>query len=108
MKRHDRYFVYILQCRTGTYYTGYTNNLEKRVALHNKGRGAKYLRGKLPAALVYFKKFAYYKNALKEEKRVKKLPRKKKEELINGETDLKRQRRNKKINPIKNRKTIKS
>ena len=101
MKRHDRYFVYILRCCDGTFYTGYTNNLEKRVALHNKGRGAKYLRGKLPADLVYSKQFAYYKNALKEEKRVKKLPRLRKEHLIQGIVARPKRRRRKKIQPKK-------
>ena len=101
MKRHDRYFVYIMRCCDGTFYTGYTNNLEKRVALHNKGRGAKYLRGKLPADLVYSKQFAYYKNALKEEKRVKKLPRLRKEHLIQGIVARPKRRRRKKIQPKK-------
>lgn len=82
IKRHDRYFVYILECRDGSYYTGYTNDLEQRVKRHNDGHGAKYLRVKLPVTLVYSKEYKYYKNALSAERRIKKLTRNQKEELI--------------------------
>ena len=47
IKRVDSFCVYMLECNDGTYYTGYTNNLEKRIQEHNNSkRGAKYLRGK--------------------------------------------------------------
>ena len=82
IKREGRFFVYILQCKDGTYYTGYTNDLENRIALHNSGNGAKYLRGKLPVKLVYAKEYHYYKNALRGERKIKKLTRKQKEKLI--------------------------
>jgi putative endonuclease len=82
IKREDEFFVYIVQCRDGTYYTGYTNDLKSRVALHNSGNGAKYLRGKLPVKLVYAKEYHYYKNALHGEKNIKKLTREQKEKLI--------------------------
>ena len=82
MKRHGRYFVYIVECKNGTYYTGYTNNLENRVKLHNSGRGAKYLKGKLPVKLVFAKPYRYYKNALNKEKEVKKFSRREKEALV--------------------------
>ena len=81
-KRKDNYFVYIVQCVDGTYYTGYTNNLEKRIERHNSGHGSKYVRGKRPVKLVYARKYIYYKNALRGEKQIKRLDRKKKEELI--------------------------
>ena len=80
--RKSKYWVYILQCREGTYYTGYTNNLESRIALHNKGKGAKYLRAKLPVKLVYAKEYRYYKNALRHERNIKKMTRKQKEVII--------------------------
>ena len=82
IKRHGNFFVYIVQCSHGTYYAGYTSNLESRIKLHNSGQGAKYLRGKLPVQLVYSKEYKYYKNALRAEKTIKKLPRNRKEELI--------------------------
>ena len=67
--------MYIVQCRDGTYYTGYTKNLKQRVSLHNSGNGAKYLKSKLPVKFVYAKEYRYYKNALRAERRVKKLTR---------------------------------
>ncbi len=82
LKRKDKFYVYIVKCKNGTYYTGYTNNLENRVKLHNKGNGAKYLRGKLPVELVYAKEYKYYKNVLHAERNLKKLTRKQKECLI--------------------------
>ena len=82
MKRHDQYFVYIVRCKNGTFYTGYTNNLEKRLEAHNKGVGAKYLRGKGPVVLVYSREYKYYKNAFKGERETKLLTRTQKEELI--------------------------
>ncbi|MBI5049841.1 MAG: GIY-YIG nuclease family protein [Nitrospirae bacterium] len=78
------FFVYIVKCANGTYYTGYTNNLENRIKLHNKGDGAKYLKGKLPVQLVYAKEYKYYKNALHAERNLKKLTRKEKEVLISN------------------------
>lgn len=77
-----KYYVYIVECGNGTYYTGSTKDLEKRVALHNKGRGAKYLRGKTPVKLVYVKEYKYYKSAFKKELALKKLTHKQKQELI--------------------------
>ena len=82
-KRTGIYFVYIVECRDGTYYTGYTNNLEKRIREHNcSKRRAKYLRGKLPVKLVYAKEYHYYKNALAAEKRIKRLSHRQKQELV--------------------------
>jgi len=82
IKRHSLYYIYIVQCQIGTYYTGYTNNLEKRIADHNNGHGSKYLRGKGPVKLVYAKEYKYYKNVLRAERSLKKLTRVQKEELI--------------------------
>jgi putative endonuclease len=50
--------------------------------MHNSGKGAKYVKGKLPAKLVYTKEYRYYKSALNEEIRIKKLPRERKSELV--------------------------
>jgi putative endonuclease len=92
IKREDNFFVYIVQCRNGTYYTGYTNNLQNRIALHNSGNGAKYLRGKLPVKLVYSKEYHYYKNVLRAERSLKKLTRAQKTNLIKiyAENNLKK------------------
>jgi putative endonuclease len=71
--RRSQYWVYMLRCKDGTYYTGYTKNIENRIALHKSGKGAKYVRNKLPIKLVYTKEYRYYKSALNEERRIKKL-----------------------------------
>jgi len=86
IKRKGSFFVYIVQCSRGTYYTGYTSDLENRIKLHNNGIGAKYLKGKGPVKLVYAREYKYFKIAFKEEIRIKKLSRGKKEELIKEHT----------------------
>ena len=82
IQRRSQFFVYILQCSDASFYTGYTNDLEKRVLLHNKGGGSKYVKTRLPAKLVFFKTYKYYKLALLEERRIKTLTRKQKERLV--------------------------
>lgn len=84
IKRKGSFFVYIVQCSKGTYYTGYTSDLKNRMKKHNDGTGAKYLKGKGPVKLVYAREYRYFKNAFKAEIEIKKLPRKKKEALIRG------------------------
>lgn len=90
IKREGRFFVYIVQCRDGTYYTGYTKNLENRIALHKSGKGAKYVRSRLPIELVYTKEYCYYKSALNEEKRIKQLKREQKSKLVRTYAENKR------------------
>ena len=82
MKRHNKFFVYIIEDKNGTYYTGYTTDISKRLALHEKGIGAKFLKGRLPIRLVFLKKYLYFKNALSAERRIKKYTRNRKENLI--------------------------
>ena len=76
------YFTYILQCSDNTYYTGYTNNLEKRIEVHNSGKWAKYTRGRLPVRMIYSESFEKENDARKREYAIKKLSRKEKEVLI--------------------------
>lgn len=75
-------FCYILKCADGTLYTGWTVNVEKRVVQHNKGLGARYTRMRLPVKLVYVEEQPDKKTAMKRERAIKALPRKKKLELI--------------------------
>jgi len=82
IKRSGQFYVYIVQCKNGTYYIGYTSNLENCIKEHNDGRGAKYLKGQLPVRLVFAKEYRYFKNALLAEKRIKKLRKSQKEEMI--------------------------
>jgi putative endonuclease len=76
--------IYILLCKDGTLYTGMTNNLPRRLAQHEAGKGAKYTRGRAPLTLVYLSPCASKSAALKEECRVKGLSRAGKLALIAG------------------------
>lgn len=75
------YYIYILKCQDGTFYTGSTNDVEKRVAVHNAGKGAKYTRGRLPVKLLYTESFATKGEALKREVALKRLSREEKIKL---------------------------
>jgi putative endonuclease len=72
------YYIYILECRGGTLYVGSTNDIEKRVAAHNAGKGAKYTRGRTPVVLLYSESFETKGEALKREAALKRLSRKEK------------------------------
>ena len=83
IERSGKFYVYMVQCAIDTYYTGYTNDVEKRIREHNdSSRGAKYLRGRLPVKLVYVKKYSYYKRAVARERSIKRLSHKQKEDLV--------------------------
>lgn len=77
------YFVYIVKASDNSLYTGYTVDIEKRVAVHNNGKGSKSLKGKLPVNLVYSETFESKSDALKREAAIKKLSRIEKLKLTN-------------------------
>ena len=80
--------MYILLCANNRYYTGSTvKALEKRVAEHQRGEGANFTKKHLPVKLVYFEKFQRKDEAFKREKQIQRWSHKKKEALINGNTD---------------------
>lgn len=74
--------LYILKCNDDSYYTGITNNIEKRIAYHEAGNGAKYTRGRGPFEIVYQEKFLDRSSASKREFEVKKLSRSEKKNLL--------------------------
>ena len=76
------YYVYLLRCGDGTLYTGFTNDLARRLAAHNAGRGAKYTRGRRPVELVYWESFSNKSSALRREYAIKQLSRRQKLTLI--------------------------
>ena len=78
-------FVYILQCRDGTLYTGWTNDIEQRIRAHNSGKGAKYTKGRGPVKLVHLENFPTKEEAMRREWAVKHMKKEKKLELIRGE-----------------------
>ena len=77
-------YIYILKCADGTLYTGWTNDLEKRLQAHSSGKGCKYTRSRCPIELVYFECFETKQEAQSREFAIKKMARTKKQELINS------------------------
>ena len=75
-------YVYMLSCADGTLYTGWTNDLAKRMESHQAGKGAKYTRGRLPVTLAYYETYETESEARKRECAIKKLTRQQKEKLI--------------------------
>ena len=75
-------FCYILECSDGTLYTGWTNDPERRMAQHNKGLGARYTKTRRPVKMVYLEEQPDKITALKRERTIKALPRKRKMELF--------------------------
>ena len=81
-------YTYILECADGTYYTGWTNNLEKRLASHNAGTASKYTKSRRPVRLLYSESFSTKEEAMSREWHIKRLTRKEKEKLIQkGKTE---------------------
>ncbi|MDR3642365.1 MAG: GIY-YIG nuclease family protein [Candidatus Doudnabacteria bacterium] len=76
------FYFYILKCKDGTLYSGSTNDLKKREAVHNSGKGSKYVIAHGGGKIVYHEKFRKWGKALSREAQVKKLSRRKKLELI--------------------------
>ena len=75
-------YTYILKCSDKSLYTGWTNNLDKRVEDHNSGKGAKYTRSRRPVVLAYYEQFETKDEAMRREWEIKRLTRKKKLALI--------------------------
>ena len=75
-------YTYILECNDKSLYCGWTDDIEKRVKIHNEGKGAKYTKARLPVKLVYFEEFYTKSEAMKREAAIKKMNRKDKLKLI--------------------------
>jgi putative endonuclease len=79
------FYVYILLCSDGSFYPGYTKDLDARTKLHQNGKGAKYTKAHKPQRLAYFELFDSRSNAIKREKEVKKLSHQQKICLVNSQ-----------------------
>jgi len=79
-------YGYVLECADDTYYTGYTTDVERRVAEHDAGEGAKYTRGRTPVELVHVEEYDTRSAAMSREHTIKSLPRRDKERLVDGAT----------------------
>lgn len=89
-RKKTEWHLYMLRCRDGKLYTGITTDIERRIAMHRAGKGAKYLRGRAPLNLVYRRRIGSRSLALKMEQAVKKLPKCEKERIVEGGMDLTR------------------
>ena len=87
------YYTYIVRCRDGTLYTGYTTDIERRLLAHNSGKGAKYTRSRGPVELVYSEVYKTKEEAMSREWHIKRMTREEKirltEEREEHETDRK-------------------
>lgn len=78
------HYIYIVRCKDASLYTGYTTDIEARIAKHNEGKGAKYTKVRRPVKLLYQETFETKSAALKREYAIKQLSRKDKLQLIKG------------------------
>ena len=80
-------YMYVLECRDGSYYTGYTTDVRRRLAVHNSGKGAKYTRARLPVKLIYAQGFASKEEAMSAEALLKRKTRLQKERFLSENQD---------------------
>lgn len=69
-------YTYVVRCRDDSLYTGWTNNLQKRIKNHNEGKGAKYTKTRRPVELVYYEAFSTKEEAMRREYQIKQLNKK--------------------------------
>jgi putative endonuclease len=79
------YYVYIILCQDGSFYTGYTKNLQERTRLHANGNGARYTRSHPPQKVVYTEQYESRSEAMRREKAIKKLNHQQKAQLIDSQ-----------------------
>ena len=84
----EGHYVYVVQCSDDSFYTGYTTDVQRRVAEHNEGEGAKYTKGRRPVDLVHVESFDDQSSAMQREYAIKQLRRSAKEALIWGDGTL--------------------
>ena len=78
-------YTYIVKCSDGSLYTGWTNDLEKRLRAHNEGKGAKYTKSRRPVVLAYYEEFQTKEEAMRREWEIKQMSRQKKMRMISAE-----------------------
>lgn len=80
-------YMYVVECRDSSYYTGYTTDVKKRIAVHNSGKGAKYTRARLPVKLIYVEGFDSKEEAMSAEALFKRKTRLQKVSYLNDNQD---------------------
>jgi len=96
------YYVYVILCDDGSFYTGYTKNVKSRLRLHMNGKGARYTRMHKPKKLVYAEQFESRAEAMRREKRLKKLGHQQKRELVKLQDSKKNKRKTTASKTIRN------
>lgn len=81
----ETHWVYVVRCGDGTYYTGYTTDVDRRIGEHNAGEGAKYTRGRTPVRLVHTERFRSKSGAMQREYEIKTLDQQEKEALVRSD-----------------------
>ncbi|WP_391118813.1 GIY-YIG nuclease family protein [Psychrobacillus sp. L3] len=84
-KNEKKHTFYVLKCSDGSYYAGYTNDLEKRISVHNGGKGAKYTRAKLPVVCIFHEVYETKQEAMQAEYAFKQLTRPQKTHYMGGQ-----------------------
>jgi len=82
MEKTNSHFFYVVECADKSYYAGYTNNVDKRVAAHNAGKGAKYTKARRPVKCIYVEAFDTKQEAMRAEYAFKQLTRMQKSKYI--------------------------
>ena len=80
----ESHYVYMVRCANGSFYTGYTKDVEQRIATHNAGKGGRYTRAHRPVALVACWQFPTQRSAMQVEYQIKQMPRSRKDEIAEG------------------------
>lgn len=88
MRKEQTCYTYIVECSDGTYYTGWTNDIKKRILIHNAKKGAKYTRSRTPVRLVYLEEAETKQRAMSREARIKQMSRQEKEQLVKNRKDF--------------------
>ncbi|MEH7222907.1 GIY-YIG nuclease family protein [Bacillus sp. JJ1566] len=83
----NKHYFYVVECKDGTYYAGYTTDVDQRMKKHNEGKGAKYTRGRGPISLLFTQEFETKEEAMRAEYRFKRLKRPEKERLLAMESE---------------------
>lgn len=81
-------YTYIVKCKDGSLYTGWTNDIERRIKAHNEGKGAKYTKSRRPVKLVYYEEFVTKEEAMRREYAIKHMKRKDKEKVIRAKEEV--------------------
>ena len=88
MEQQSKHFFYVCECSDTSFYGGYTNDLDRRIAMHNSGKGAKYTRARGPVRCIHYEIFETKREAMQAEYRFKQLTRSAKERYLSSQKEV--------------------